>query len=141
MTAAPSALVKCWGLLAGLSGAAAVAVGAWASHGLARTVAAESLDRVMAQAQSATHQHLAHSLALLAVAVWSRLRPSPWLNLAGALFTTGITLFSFGIYVMYLWWPGVGGGLRVLVPVGGVSLILGWLALAMAALSDAPRRG
>ncbi len=119
--------------MAGLSGAMAVAVGAWASHGLARSIAPELLERAVTQAQSATHLHLAHSVVLLGVALWMWMRPSRWLQIAAALFLAGIVCFSVGIYVLHLWWPSLGaGGLRHIVPTGGVAFILGWLALAVA---------
>lgn len=132
--ASPGRRVRAWGVLAGLSGASAVAIAAWASHGLAASVEPDALARAVQQAGSATQQHLIHSLALLAVAVWARLHPGAWLHVAGVLFTVGILLFSFGIYVLHLWWPSLGGGgLRYLVPIGGMAFILGWLALAIAA--------
>jgi len=125
-----------WGGLAGLSGAAAVMMASWASHGLPVLIPPEALELARLRAHSATQQHLVHTLALLGVALWSRYQSSVWLDLAGLLFSAGIMLFSFGIYVLYLWWPELGGGrLRGLVPVGGVAFILGWLALAAAALS------
>lgn len=134
------AMTRCWGTLAGLSGAMAVMVSAWASHGLARSLPPEVLARAITQAQSATHLHLIHSLALLGVAIWLRVQPNRWLHLAGALFVLGILFFSVGIYVMHLWWPVLGtGGLSRLVPLGGVCFILGWLALAVAGVSGRSR--
>lgn len=134
-------MTRCWAVLAGLSGAAAVMVSAWTSHGLARGLPPELLERALAQAQSATHQHLIHSLALLGVAIWLRVQPNRWLHVAGALYLFGIVCFSFGIYVMHLWWPMLGtGGLRYLVPLGGVGFILGWLALAVAGVSGGSGR-
>jgi len=128
--------LRLWGVLAGISGAVAVMIASWASHGLPAVIPPEALELARLRADSATRQHLVHTLALLGVALWSRVQPSAWLDLAGLLFSTGIVLFSLGIYALYLWWPGLGGnGLRWLVPVGGVSYILGWVALAAAALT------
>ncbi|TAH46883.1 MAG: DUF423 domain-containing protein [Gammaproteobacteria bacterium] len=134
-------MTRLWGVLAGLSGALAVAIAAWASHGLEHVVAPELLARAAEQARTATLYHLIHTLALLGVALWSRMQSTAWLNLAGFLFATGIACFCLGIYALHLWWPAMGnGGLRYLVPVGGVAFILGWLALAAAALSWPVRR-
>jgi len=93
------------------------------------------------RAHSATQQHLVHTLALLGVALWQRIQPSAWLDFAGLLFSAGIVLFSLGIYAIFLWWPALGhGGLRWLVPLGGVAFICGWLALAVAALGARRKR-
>lgn len=134
-------MTRAWGVLAGLSGATAVAIAAWASHGLAQTVPPEQLAHALELARTATLYHLVHSLALLGVALWNRVQPGAWINFAGVLFVTGIACFCFGIYALHLWWPNLAqGGLRYLVPVGGVAFILGWLALTAAALSRPPRR-
>jgi len=126
---------RIWGVLAGLSGAAVLVVASWVSHGLPEAIPQDGLELALTRAHSATQQHLLHTLALLALAIWCRMRPHGWLHVAGALFSTGIVLFSFGIYVLHLWWPELGSsGLRYLVPVGGMAFILGWLALAVAAL-------
>jgi len=133
--------LRIWGVLAGVSGAVAVMIASWASHGLPAIIPPEALELARLRAHSATQQHLVHTLALLGVALWSRIQPSLWLDLAGLLFSAGIVLFSLGIYALHLWWPGLGsGGLRWLVPMGGVAFILGWLALAVAALGVRRRR-
>lgn len=60
---------------------------------------------------------------------------------AAALMTAGIVCFSIGIYVLHLWWPSLGTtGLRNIVPLGGVAFILGWLLLAIAAVTGARQR-
>jgi len=133
--------LRMWGILAGVSGAVAVMIASWASHGLPAIIPPEALELARMRAQSASQQHLLHTLALLAVALWCRIQPSVWLDLAGLLFSTGIVLFSLGIYVLHLWWPELGSsGLRYLIPVGGVAFILGWLALVAAALVSPRRR-
>jgi len=129
--------VRCWGLLAGLSGASAVLIASWASHGLAHTVPPDALALALTRAHAATQQHLIHTLALLAIALWCAIRVKQsqfWLHLAGTFFGSGIMLFSLGIYVLHLWWPSLGTGpLRYLVPAGGIAFVLGWLTLAWAA--------
>jgi len=133
--------LRTWGALAGISGAVAMLIASWASHGLPAVIAPEALELAQTRAHSATLQHLVHTLALLAVALWSRLQPGVWLDIAGFMFSIGIVLFSLGIYALHLWWPELGaGGLRYLVPVGGVCFIFGWLALAAAALGTQRRR-
>lgn len=126
---------RIWAMLAGLSGALAVAVSAWASHGLARRFPPELLERAVQQAQSATRMHLVHSLLLLVLALWMQRQPGRWLDAAAVLCLAGIVLFCLGIYVLHLWWPPLGvTALRQLVPLGGVAFILAWLAAAAAAV-------
>ncbi len=129
-------MTRFWGVAAGLSGASAVAIGAWASHGLANSIAPELLSRALEMANTATLYHLVHSLALLGVAVWCRVQSGFWLHVSAAFLVLGIVCFCFGIYALHLWWPALGeGGLRYLVPLGGMAFILGWLALAIAGLA------
>ncbi|WCE03596.1 DUF423 domain-containing protein [Pseudoxanthomonas sp. JBR18] len=133
--------LRLWSILAGLSGASAVAIAAWASHGLAQSVSPEPLPRALEQARSEGLQQLVHTLALLGVALAGQIRSSPWLHLAGVLFLAAIVGFSFGIYALHLWWPALAqGSARYVVPAGGVSFILGWLALASAGLFPASGR-
>ena len=56
---------------------------------------------------------------------------SRWLHLAALLLTLGVLLFSGLIYLRIF--TGV-EALRPLVPWGGTSLMLGWLAIGVAAL-------
>jgi len=128
-------MTRLWGVVAGLSGAAALMLASWISHGLAASFSGDDLALALTRAHSANLQHLLHSLALLGVAVWLRVRPCAWLDVSAVLFSAGIVLFSFGIYVLHLWWPQLGNtGLRYLVPMGGMAFIFGWLALALAAM-------
>ena len=75
--------------------------------------------------------HLVHALALLAVG-WAATRaPGGWTTASGWLFACGIAVFSGTLYLMTFTgarWLGA------ITPLGGLSLILGWLALAVAAL-------
>jgi len=132
---------RMWGALAGLSGASAVMIAAWISHGLASAIPADALTLALARAHSASQQHLVHTLALLGVALWCKMQPNRWLDVSAILLTAGIVLFSFGIYTLHLWWPALGqGSLRAVVQVGGMAFILGWLALVPAALQAHNRR-
>ena len=105
--------------VAALWGAIAVAAGAFGAHG-ASGRAAEWL-------RTGAEYQLVHALAALA-AVQLRGR------LAAALFVGGAAVFSGTLYLMALGWPR---WLGAVTPIGGLLLILGWLALAAAAF----RRG
>jgi uncharacterized membrane protein YgdD (TMEM256/DUF423 family) len=114
-----------WWRVAGVVGAAGVALGAFGAHGLRDAVADPHLLEVW---DTGSRYHLLHALALCAVAAHPR---SPrW---AGGLFLLGILLFSGSLYTMTLTgarWLGA------VTPLGGVSLIAGWLALGAAPLAD-----
>ena len=76
--------------------------------------------------------HLWHALGLIAVGLSAALvPPGPWLRAAGALLLAGVVLFSGSLYALAL---GAPKGLGVLTPLGGIALLLGWLAFALALL-------
>lgn len=102
-------------LLAALSGALAVAAGAFGAHG-ASGKAAEWL-RTGAQYQ------LIHALAAL-IAVQLRAGGAAWLFVAGG------ALFAGTLYLMAL---GLPRWLGAITPLGGALLIAGWLWLAWSA--------
>ncbi|MFQ5459757.1 MAG: DUF423 domain-containing protein, partial [Anaerolineae bacterium] len=71
-----------------------------------------------------------HSLALVATAVAVARWPSNAALASGWLFAIGIVLFSGSRYAMAL----IGAkGLAAATPIGGLLLIAGWAALAVAA--------
>jgi len=111
-------------VLAALSGAVAVAAGAFGAHGLRDAVAPERLD---VWRTGATY-HLAHALAGLFAAFVGR--ESRWARRAGALFLAGTVLFSGSLYALVLL---DAGWLGAVTPLGGVALIAGWLSLALSA--------
>ncbi|HEX8384625.1 MAG TPA: DUF423 domain-containing protein, partial [Rubricoccaceae bacterium] len=109
---------------AAVSGALAVATGAFGAHGLRDLVAPERLDVW----QTGAAYHLAHALAGLFAALAGQ--ASRWGCRAGALFLAGTALFSGSLYALVLLdaaWLGA------VTPLGGVALIAGWLALALSA--------
>lgn len=110
-----------WLTVAALLGAAAVIAGALGSHAL-DLVAPEHYAR-------ATQYHLIHALGLLAVSALGAARGfDPALHLAAVLFVAGIMLFCGRLYGLGLGAPVLPG---IAAPIGGVLLILGWLALAV----------
>lgn len=113
---------------AGVLGALGVAFGAFGAHALRAKVTPERL----AVWQTAVDYHLLHALALLGVAVLLRLLPEPGpLKLAALAWLIGVLLFSGSLYALVLSdlrWLGA------ITPLGGLAFILGWLALALAAL-------
>jgi uncharacterized membrane protein YgdD (TMEM256/DUF423 family) len=118
--------------LSALNGVLAVAFGAFGAHGLKSRLAAladgaERLDWW----RTAASYHLAHALALGIVAVLVARSASTALTVAGFAFLAGIALFSGSLYAMVL--TGV-RGLGAVTPIGGLAFLVGWAALAYAAL-------
>ncbi len=116
-------------LLAGaISGFLAVALGAFAAHGLQSWLPAASLKIF----QTGAHYQLAHALLLVAIGVLrEKAAQSPWLRLAGWSLGLGIVLFSGSLYLLALTQIR---GFAALTPVGGVLFLTGWCALGIAAV-------
>lgn len=114
-------------VLGSISAGAAVALGAFAAHGLRSRVTPELLSVFEVGAR----YHMYHALALLA-AGWAVARwPGGAASLAGWLFLAGTLLFSGSLYLLVLSgqrWLGA------VTPLGGVAFIAGWLVLAWSAL-------
>ncbi len=114
-----------------VSAALAVAVGAFAAHGLRARLSPEALQTF----ETGARYHIYHALALLAVA-WAVTRwPGTAVTAAGWLFVAGTLLFSGSLYLLAV--TGV-RALGAITPIGGAAFILGWLALAWAAWSARP---
>lgn len=130
-------------VLAGL----AVALGAYAAHGLdpvLKAVYSESDVRVLGglslpaaykalqDFKTAAEYQLTHALALLAVGLLAREGSRRLLTIAGWSFVGGIVLFSGSLYVLSI--TGIRGW-GAITPFGGVLFLVGWASLAVAALS------
>lgn len=116
--------MRLWICAAAVNGFLAVALGAQAAHGLRGRVDPERVSWV----ELGSDYGMVHALALIGVALLAGRASAPArsLSVAGWAFLVGTVLFSGGLYVMGL------TGLRPLgavVPVGGVSFLVGWAAL------------
>lgn len=116
---------RIWIVFAALNGAMAVGTGAYASHALAAQPQAQEWFRIAGQYQ------MAHGLALVLLVALNNKMGGLVLRIAGWLFVAGILLFCGTLYAL-----GTIGPLPVpmTAPAGGWSFMLGWLALAVAAL-------
>jgi uncharacterized membrane protein YgdD (TMEM256/DUF423 family) len=120
-----------WFATGAIAAALAVAFGAFGAHGLRGRMAPEML----AVFETAVRYQMYHALALVAVAFAAARWETGWVNAAAWLFVAGIVLFSGSLYLMTLTgarWLGA------VTPIGGVSFIAGWTALAIAALRSSP---
>lgn len=112
-------------VLAGLNGAAMVALGAYGAHGLATVDPA-----YRAIYQTGWQIHAAHAAFLLAVALCGQ--RSRWLDAAFWLGLLGTALFCVPLYGPALGWWTSGG---FVPPLGGLTLMAAWLALVPAGLA------
>ncbi|WP_165249143.1 DUF423 domain-containing protein [Paludisphaera soli] len=118
-----------WGFLA-------VAMGAFGAHGLKDRL--EATGR-LANFETAAQYHMYLALALVAVGLLQAAgRSGPALSIAAWCFLIGSAVFSGTLYALSL------SGLRwlgAITPVGGVLILVGWAALAVAAGTAGGRPG
>ena len=116
-------------VLGAVSGFLAVALGAFAAHGLKGKLPPDLFDVFEVGAR----YHMYHALALLGTA-WAVTRwPGGATTAAGWLFVAGTVLFSGSLYLLAV--TGV-RALGAITPLGGLAFILGWLALVWAACAS-----
>ncbi len=110
-------------IMAGLS----VVMGAFGAHGLRDRLAPEMLQIY----EIGARYQMYHALALIAVGLVQIKIDHPMLNIAGWCFVIGTVIFSGTLYALAITgqrWLGM------ITPVGGAIFILGWAAMAYAAL-------
>jgi len=94
----------------------------------ARTQPSLSADRFEVL-QTAVHYQFFHALGLLGLGLLSERVPRALLHWAGWLVFAGVVLFSGSLYLLVAGAPRLFG---VLTPIGGLALIAGWSAAALA---------
>ena len=103
----------------------AVVLGAFGAHALQ----ARLTPRQLASFQTGVTYQQLHALALVLVGLVACVTPrTRWLGNAPLLFGIGIAIFCGSIYAMTF---GAPRALGMVTPVGGVSFMLGWAALAL----------
>ena len=115
-----------WLLAGAANGFVAVAMGAFAAHGLKAVLDPAAL----AWVETGSRYELTHALALVAVALLIRDAPDAsrrLLQAVGLAFLLGSILFSGSLYLLAL--TGI-MAMAWLTPVGGIGLLAGWLVLA-----------
>lgn len=113
-------------IIASLSGAIAVAAGAFGAHALTARVTPERLQTF----ETGVRYQMYHTLAIFAVAWVLSYWPSWQASTAGILFIVGIIIFSGSLYLLVLTDTG---WLGAITPIGGMAFIAGWVLFAWAA--------
>lgn len=116
---------RLWLFLGALTGLAAVALAAWAAHGAPAAFAVAPRRAV----DTALMIQGWHAFALIAAGLLAE-RGNRIAHLAGAAFAIGTVLFCSAV-----WWGVLGRpSLGPAAPAGGITLMAGWVLLAIAAL-------
>ena len=103
----------------------AVALGAFAAHGLKGRLTPDMLTVF----ETAVRYHMYHALALLGVAWAASHWPDSRVQFAGWAFIFGIVVFSGSLYLLST--TGV-RWLGAITPIGGLGFLIGWLLLVWA---------
>ena len=135
-----------WLLLGAIFGGLSVGFGAFAAHwldrifvdkyaGQTRVVAGETVPlpkKFLNDFKTGAEYQMTHSLALLVVGLLAERRASRALTVAGFAFVVGIVLFSGSLYILTTTGVTKWG---MVTPLGGVAFLVGWTALAWAAIT------
>ncbi|HWD26238.1 MAG TPA: DUF423 domain-containing protein [Rhizomicrobium sp.] len=116
-----------WLLVAAINGGLAVASGAFAAHGLQGRLDAHALQIF----ETGARYHMYHALALGLAAYAIRDAAAGAATVASIFYLLGIVLFSGSLYLLAL--TGM-KGFAFVTPIGGLCFLIGWGALAVAAM-------
>jgi uncharacterized membrane protein YgdD (TMEM256/DUF423 family) len=133
-----SASSQRWIAIGALLGAIGVALGAFGAHALPgfleqQGYAGDDLARRQEIFDTAIHYQMLHALALVLTALAMDRKVTSWWRVAAWAFLIGIILFCGLLKVLTVAgasWNWLGA----VVPIGGISMIVGWAALAIGAL-------
>ncbi len=106
-----------------------VALGAFGAHGLKSKLSVD----MMAVFETGARYHLIHAVALFGIGILARQMDVTAIKVAGISMIFGILVFSGSLYALAI------SGIRVLgaiTPIGGLGFMIGWAALAMAAIQN-----
>jgi len=126
-----------WWLVAGaFFGFAGVALGAFGAHGLKTSLrqsqlAPEEQERRLENWETAARYQMVHALALVCVGIIAVSRPRRTFDVAAVAFCGGVVIFSGGLYTYVLTGAKVWA---MIVPLGGVLLLAGWVGLMIGCL-------
>jgi uncharacterized membrane protein YgdD (TMEM256/DUF423 family) len=127
-----------WIGIGAILGAIGVALGAYGAHGLHHLLAehgfvGDDLTRRLGNFETAVHYQMLHAIALVLTGLALEHRPNGAWRFAAWAFLIGIVLFSGLLKVLTFTGPAW-NWLGAVVPVGGLSMMAGWIALAAGAI-------
>ena len=116
--------------IAGISGALAVILGAFAAHALRDRISNHSLETF----ETGVRYQFYHTIALVATALIMKENDIRFLKLAGCFFIAGMILFCFSLYFLACLQASVSPDYKwigLITPIGGVAFIAGWILLTI----------
>jgi uncharacterized membrane protein YgdD (TMEM256/DUF423 family) len=134
-----SSLSRRWIAIGALLGAIGVALGAYGAHGLSDFLekslgySGDDLHRRISIFETAVRYQMLHALALCFVGLALEQRATAWWRFAAWAFLVGVIIFC-GLLKVLAFADPHWNWLGAIVPLGGLSMIVGWLALAVGAL-------
>lgn len=134
-----SSVSRRWIAIGALLGAIGVGLGAYGAHGLSELLEnrfgyiGDNLVRRLTNFETAVRYQMLHALALVFCGLALQQKESAWWRFAAWAFLFGVVIFCGLLKVLAFAHPSW-KWLGAIVPLGGLSLIVGWLALAVGAL-------
>lgn len=118
-------------IIAALTGALTVALGAFGAHGLKDKLNEYTLGIF----ETAVRYQFYHVFALLAVGLLFQSYNNGWMLWSGRLFIAGIILFCGSLYVLIYFLANNNESMKwlgAITPFGGLCFIAGWVCMAVA---------
>jgi uncharacterized membrane protein YgdD (TMEM256/DUF423 family) len=134
-----SPISRRWLTIGALLGALGVALGAYGAHGLGDLLekrlgySGDDLHRRMTIFETAVRYQMLHAIALCIVALALDRRDCGCWRFAAWAFLVGVVIFC-GLLKVLTFVDPRWNWLGAIVPIGGVSMIVGWVAIAVGAL-------
>ena len=134
-----SSISRRWIAIGALLGAMGVGLGAYGAHGLSGLLektlgyTGDDLHRRIAIFETAVRYQMMHALALVFLGLALQIKDTPAWRFAAWAFLVGVLIFC-GLLKVLTFADPKWNWLGAIVPIGGVSLIVGWLAVALGAL-------
>lgn len=123
-----------WFAIGSILAALSVVMGAFGAHGLESTIHEVSDDpaKSIGQWETASRYQMYHSIGIILVGIcFATFGKRTEFTVAGVAFLFGILVFSGLLYILVLTQVKI---LGAIVPLGGLAMIFGWTALAVAAI-------
>ena len=109
-----------WTAIGAVFGFLGVAIGAFGAHSLRQYLTPETIETY----KTGVQYHLIHAVVILGIGYYNNEKYS----LPALLFSIGIVLFSFSLYIYSL--TGI-SAIAIITPFGGVSFLAGWLMIVV----------